>query len=74
MVSALKRMRMTKHLQDVVLQNAVINATYCAAIESEMPTAEMIVAMGGDASASGGAWSAPADVVSGGVGGGGGSC
>lgn len=50
MVAALKRMRMTKHLQDVTLQNAVINATYCAAIESEMPTAEMIVAMGGDAS------------------------
>jgi len=50
MVSALKRMRMTKHLQEVTLQNAVINATYCAAIESEMPTAEMIVAMGGDAS------------------------
>lgn len=49
MVAALKRMRMTKHLQEVVLQNAVINATYCAAIESEMPTAEMIVAMGGDA-------------------------
>lgn len=49
MVATLKRMRMTKHLQDVVLQNAVINATYCAAIESEMPTAEMIVAMGGDA-------------------------
>lgn len=48
MVAALKRMRMTKHLQEVVLQNAVINATYCAAIESEMPTAEMIVAMGGD--------------------------
>lgn len=50
MVAALKRMKMTKHLQDVVLQNAVINATYCAAIESEMPTAEMIIAMGGDAS------------------------
>jgi lambda family phage portal protein len=50
MVAALKRMRMTKHLQDVTLQNAVINATYCAAIESEMPTAEMIVAMGGDVS------------------------
>lgn len=48
MVSVLKRMRMTKHFQDVVLQNAVINATYCAAIESEMPTAEMITAMGGD--------------------------
>lgn len=50
MVAALKRMRMTKHLQEVTLQNAVINATYCAAIESEMPTAEMIVAMGGDTS------------------------
>ena len=50
MVAVLKRMRMTKHFQDVVLQNAVINATYCAAIESEMPTAEMITAMGGDAS------------------------
>jgi len=48
MVSVLKRMRMTKHLQEVVLQNAVINATYCAAIESELPTAEMITAMGGD--------------------------
>ena len=50
MVAALKRMRMTKHLQEVVLQNAVINATYCAAIESEMPSPEMIVAMGGDTS------------------------
>lgn len=50
MVAALKRMRMTKHLQEVTLQNAVINATYCAAIESEMPTAEMVIAMGGDAS------------------------
>lgn len=48
MVSVLKRMRMTKHLQEVVLQNAVINATYVAAIESELPTAEMIVAMGGE--------------------------
>ncbi len=48
MVAALKRMRMTKHLQEVVLQNAVINATYCAAIESEMPTAEMITTLGGD--------------------------
>jgi lambda family phage portal protein len=48
MVSVLKRMKMTKHLQEVVLQNAVINATYCAAIESELPTAEMITAMGGD--------------------------
>lgn len=50
MVSVLKKMKMTKHFGEVVLQNAVINATYAAAIESEMPTAEMIVAMGGDAS------------------------
>jgi len=48
MVAVLKRMKMTKHFSDVVLQNAVINATYAAAIESEMPTAEMITAMGGD--------------------------
>lgn len=48
MVAALKRMKMTKHFQDVTLQNAVVNATYVAALESEMPTAEMIVAMGGD--------------------------
>lgn len=48
MVAALKKMRMTKHFQDVTLQNAVINATYAAAIESEAPTAEMILAMGGD--------------------------
>ncbi len=48
MVSTLKRMKMTKHLEEVVLQNAVINATYVSAIESELPTAEMIVAMGGD--------------------------
>lgn len=47
MVAVLKRMKMTKHLQEVTLQNAVINATYCAAIESEMPTAEMVLAMGG---------------------------
>lgn len=48
MVAALKKMKMTKHFQDVTLQNAVINATYAAAIESEAPTPEMIQAMGGD--------------------------
>lgn len=47
MVAALKKMKMTKHFQEVTLQNAVINATYAAAIESEAPTAEMITAMGG---------------------------
>lgn len=37
MVSTLKEMKMTKKYQDVVLQNAVVNATYAATIESELP-------------------------------------
>jgi lambda family phage portal protein len=37
MVSVLKQMKMTQRFQDVVLQNAVVNATYAATIESEMP-------------------------------------
>jgi lambda family phage portal protein len=38
MVSTLKEMKMTKKYQDVVLQNAVLNATFAATIESELPT------------------------------------
>lgn len=37
MVAALKQMRMTKSFQEVTLQNAVINASFAAAIESELP-------------------------------------
>lgn len=37
MVSVLKQMKMTQKFQDVVLQNAVLNATYAATIESELP-------------------------------------
>ncbi|QPB11460.1 portal protein [Providencia phage Kokobel1] len=37
MVSALKTFRMTKNFQEITLQNAVINASYAAAIESELP-------------------------------------
>lgn len=37
MVSVLKEMRMTKKFHDVTLQNAVVNATFAAAIESELP-------------------------------------
>lgn len=47
MTSVLKHMRMTKQFQEVVLQNAVVNATYAAAIESEMPTDQIVTAMGG---------------------------
>lgn len=37
MVSVLKKMAMTRKYSDVVLQNAVINASYAATIESELP-------------------------------------
>lgn len=37
MVAALKEMRMTKRFNEITLQNAVINATYAATIESELP-------------------------------------
>lgn len=46
MVSVLKQMRMTKKFQDVVLQNAVVNASYAAAIESELPREVVFAAMG----------------------------
>lgn len=41
MAAVLKQMRMTSKFQDVALQNAVLNATYAATIESELP-AEVI--------------------------------
>ena len=37
MVSVLKEMKMTKQYRDIVLQNAVVNSMYAAAIESELP-------------------------------------
>ena len=46
MVSVLKEMRMTKKFQDVVLQNAVVNATYAAAVESELPREVVFSQMG----------------------------
>lgn len=46
MVTVLKQMRMTKKFQDVTLQNAVVNASYAAAIESELPTTEVFAAIG----------------------------
>lgn len=49
MVAALKHARMTKKFSEITLQNAVINASYAAAIESELPSAEVITAMGGGA-------------------------
>lgn len=46
MVSVLKQMRMTKKFNDVVLQNAVVNASYAAAVESELPSDVIFSAMG----------------------------
>jgi lambda family phage portal protein len=47
MVAALKHARMTKQFSEITLQNAVINASYAAAIESELPSPELVTAMGG---------------------------
>jgi lambda family phage portal protein len=46
MVSVLKQMRMTKKFQEIVLQSAVVNATYAAAIESELPPEVIQEALG----------------------------
>lgn len=47
MVAALKVMRMTKKFSEVTLQNAVVNASFAAAIESELPSQDIMAAMGG---------------------------
>lgn len=46
MVSVLKQMRMTKKFQDITLQSAVVNATYAAAVESELPTDVVFQSLG----------------------------
>lgn len=47
MVAALGHCKMTKTFSEVTLQNAVVNASYAAAIESELPNHEVVAAMGG---------------------------
>ncbi len=44
---ALKEMRMTKDFRDTVLQNAVVNATYAASIESDLDTDAIFQRLGG---------------------------
>jgi lambda family phage portal protein len=46
MLAVLKQMRMTKKFSEVTLQNAIVNATYAAAIESELPSEAIRAAMG----------------------------
>lgn len=47
MVAALKHARMTKKFSEITLQNAVVNASFAAAIESELPNADLVTALGG---------------------------
>ena len=47
LVGALKEMRITKRFRDITLQNAVVNASFAAAIESELPTAAVFESLGG---------------------------
>lgn len=47
MVAALKQMKMTKTFQEITLQQAVVAATYAAAIESELPSNLVFETMGG---------------------------
>ncbi|WLJ71122.1 putative portal protein [Sphingomonas phage Carli] len=47
MVSALKQTKMRKQFSEVTLQNAVVNASYAASVESELPNADVIAMMGG---------------------------
>lgn len=48
MAAVLKEMKMTSKFQDVVLQNAVVNATYAATIESELPREAAFETLGAD--------------------------
>lgn len=47
MTAALKELRITKKFRDVTLQNAVTQASYAAAIESELPTETVFQMIGG---------------------------
>jgi phage portal protein, lambda family len=46
MVSALKETRIAKKFRDVMLQNAVVNATYAATIESDLATEKVFEMLG----------------------------
>lgn len=45
--AALKEMRITKRFRDITLQNAVVNASFAAAIESELPSVQAFESIGG---------------------------
>lgn len=47
LATALGETRMGKHFRKVVLQNAVLNASYAASIESELPTEQIFARLAG---------------------------
>ena len=47
MASALRELKVTRKFRDITLQNAVVNATYAASIESELPDEAVFSALGG---------------------------
>lgn len=47
MVAALKNTKMAKKFREITLQNAVVNASYAAAVESELPPELIYSQMGG---------------------------
>jgi lambda family phage portal protein len=47
LVSVLKESKMTKKYNDMVLQNAVLNASFAAALESDLPPQEAFASIGG---------------------------
>ena len=47
LTAGLKEMRILKRFRDVTLQNAVVNASFAAAIESELPTGQVFESLGG---------------------------
>lgn len=51
MVSVLQRMRMTRNLNEIELQQAVVAASYAAALESDMPPEIIFGQMGGNSGA-----------------------
>lgn len=51
MVAALKNMNMTKHFTEIALQNAVVQASYAAALESDLPPDALYGVMGGNSGA-----------------------
>ncbi len=48
LVSVLKEIKMTKKYSDVVLQNAVLNASFAAVLESDLPPVDAFDSIGGD--------------------------